>query len=230
MTDIVLSTCNRLEYLKRTLEAIFERTKSPYRLHVIDDGSQRANPEYLLDLWRESKIASLTLRTENRGIIANVIAAGGLTASDVVVFTDDDVICPDVEPDWLARGLAAVSDDPDLGILGLNDPSSNINGRRHVIERTGPVTYCKRLGGQFLFVRRRFLVNCPERRLWGAPNSPVKELCHYVQDYGSKVAYLTGTYCWHFGARSARTGQDVGDWLLEPEDLMTLEPPEKYRR
>lgn len=231
MIDIVIGTYNRLPYLLNTLGMLSVRTHTPYRLHIIDDGSTDGNTDYLFENWKYNHnqlISCLLLRSESRGVAANLIAAKGITQSDIVVFTDDDVLCPDVEPDWLARGLAALEADESLGALGLNDPSSNINERRHIIEQAGPVTYCKRLGGQFLFIRRQFLLNCPEERLY-ATASPVKELCHYIQSCHARVGYLTNTYCWHFGAISARTGADVSDLLLEPGDKRTLEPPEEYR-
>ena len=43
ITDIVLCTRNRLPLLKRTLTYLFERTITPFRLHVIDDASTEGN-------------------------------------------------------------------------------------------------------------------------------------------------------------------------------------------
>jgi glycosyltransferase involved in cell wall biosynthesis len=115
--DIVLTTRDRLDYLKRTLEHIYARTRSPHMLHVVDDGSTEGNADYLIAEWKAGRVHDLLLRGGRCGAMANLNAGAWLAFSDPVVFVDDDVLCPDVEPDWLERGTAAILARPNLAIL-----------------------------------------------------------------------------------------------------------------
>lgn len=226
-TDIVLMTHNRLLLLEKTLEYLWERTKSPYRLHVIDDGSIGGNTAYLQSIFNEGGLDSLTLHKVPWGIPANLTALSSLAISDSVYLTGDDTLVPEVEPDWLSRGLASLERHPDIGILGLNNPSCNLRKSRKRKEVRDEITLCTFIGGG-CFIRREILKTLPEEVVLGA-QSPVKTICSYVRKYTDfKVAYLTETYCQHTGKVSVRRGEDISGYLLEPVDRKTLKPPEEY--
>lgn len=213
-TDLVLMTFNRPAYLWRTYEALRERTHSPYRLHIINDGSDH--------IMRGLEADTLVLRKENRGIPINLLTMRGLVLSEVFVLMGDDVLCPDVEPDWLARGLTAMSKYPELGMLSLNEPATEKKNSRHVIERGEPITWCGRIGGPIVFIRSKVLFDCPEEQILGQ-KSPVKRLCIWANDNNWRSGFLTSTYAWHFGEYSVRLDDRI--YITEePADLRTLEP------
>ena len=228
MTDLVVMTRNRLPLLKRTLSYILERTVTPYRLRVIDDASTEGNAEYLRALHAEGKLASVAIHSRRVGIPAHLRALSAITASDPVVFTDDDVLCPLLSPDWLAQGLAAMRNHPRLGIMALNSPHCNVGGKRGRKEQAGAVTYCRNVPGTFVFVRRAVLERC-------APDdgiaSPVKEMCLTAAQRGWRVGYLTDVYCQHIGVVSARNQKNLSKelTLVLPSDPFTLEPPDAYK-
>jgi len=229
ITDIVITTRNRFDLLQRTVEHIIRRTRSPYRLHVIDDGSDEPNAEYLMELWYEREIETLLLCNERRGAMANLNAGFWMSFSDPMVFTDDDVLCPDVEPDWLARGLAALDARPTLGLLALNHPGAH----RRVERVDGEVTICKYVGGTFMFVRRRILQKrhyAHFRGNFGA--TPTMERCNWCRAEGLEVGYLTETYCQHIGVDESAIypGERYKGRDIPPLDPLTLEPPEAWRR
>ena len=229
VTDIVVMTCERLALLKRTLAHIWERTRTTYRLHVIDDASTEGNAEYLSELLAQGRIASALLRPERVGIAAHLRAIGAMSESDPVVFTDDDVLCPRLEPDWLARGLAAMAAHPEVGLLALNNPECNIGGKRGPRERGhGGITYCRNVGGTFAFARRAVLDGCAPG---GRARSPVKIMCVRAAAAGWRVAYLADVYCQHIGMASARNGRDLSAELalVMPLDPLTLEPVDEYK-
>lgn len=230
-TDIVIATHNRLEYLKRTVTGIFERTMEWHRLHVINDGSNGDTVDYLDEAWDDGFIHSLVHRRFPLGIARNLTMIGPMTQSAIVVYTDDDVLCPDLDPDWLVRGLEAMNAHPDVGLLGLNVPSCNLGGgdRRKKQRVDGAITRCVYLGGQFLFMRRALLDQMPN---WIALDgqSPVKNMCRWANsEFLWGVAYLTDTYCWHFGTQSARSGKDISESCYTPGDLRTLVPPQELK-
>jgi len=59
MVDIIVTTYNRLELLKKMLDSLFKTTSLPYRLFISDDASTDGTPEYLQSLRNENLIQIL---------------------------------------------------------------------------------------------------------------------------------------------------------------------------
>ncbi len=228
MTDIVVTTCERLPLLKQTLTYIWERTVTPYRLHVIDDASTEGNAEYLRALLREGRVATIHLRERRAGISRTLRGLLKVTASDPIVFTDDDILCPRLGPDWLARGLEAMAAFPELGLLALNSPQCNIDSKRRSAETVGGVTFCRNVPGSFVFARRSVLASCAPP---DGVQSPVKWMCLKATATGWRIGYLTNVYCQHIGAVSVRNEKHLGPELdlVVPTNSDTLEPPDAYK-
>ena len=230
ITDIIVTTHNRFDYLKQTLQHIWERTQSPYRLHVIDDASENDTVEWLLKQWHEGKIESLLLRGERHGLLPNLSAATWMTFSDPLVVTDDDVLCPDVEPDWLERGVQAMRQRKHLGLLALNHPGAK---RKPLPELQRPgdteVVYCWAVGGTFAFVRRELAEKgtLPKHR-YDFGTTPAMIRCSMARLLRYEIGYLRETYCHHIGAKSVLTGRAYGR-MIDPVDPKTLAPPERWR-
>jgi len=233
-TDIVVMTCERLDLLKRTLEHIWARTKTQYRLHIIDDASTTGNADYIRGLLQEGRIYNAVLREARAGIPAALHTALQITKSDPLVITDDDILCPRLEPDWLARGLAEMEDLPQLGVLAMNNPQSNVGDKGQRLNRrraravNGGVTICRNVGGTFAFVRRAVL-----RDFTPPPRTEMsfKTMCINCRRDGWLVGYLTDVYCQHLGIVSVRMRRKIDSCFhnvlpLNPE---TLIPAEQYR-
>jgi glycosyltransferase involved in cell wall biosynthesis len=237
MTDIVVDTLNRLPLLQRSLESIFERTVTPYRLHVIDDASTEGNAEYLRGLHEAGKLASVTLREKRLGIPANWNQAARTGDSEIVVYCNGDVLCPKVSPDWLLRGLGALDRYADLGAVSLNSPMCTANGGWKVVERRKGVVIADRVPSFYLFVRRALMqdIVIPDvgGKLEEIPIVPEytaidRAWSRAVQRRGYKVGYLAKTYCEHIGVHSVRNGRDLSQWAVPVVDAETLEPPREY--
>jgi hypothetical protein len=232
-TDIVVITRGRLEYLQKTLEYIVKRTHSPYRLFVIDDGSRAkdGNVEYLLRLWQKGRLEGLFLRHTCGGLRANINAGFWMSFSDPVLITDDDVLCPDLEPDWLSRCLHVMAGRKDIGILGPNDPAGNRlrkDGARKAYKVEGPITLCKVLPGRLTLIRRAVLNgwNLPhkEGQLVNAGTYPRSQLSQHCLRSGYKMGYVTDVYCQHIGHKCARPEKPVEENMLSDVDPRTLKP------
>ena len=157
ITDLVVTTRNRFDYLKQTLRHIWNRTRSPCRLTVVDDGSRGAQQDWLVEHLYNGMIQTLVLKGAQGGAMAALNIGVWAAYSDPVVFCDDDVLCPMVEPDWLARGLGEMKRHPELAMLSLRHPGAKVKP----IGQSGNVVYCKSVGGTFCFIRRQFLIDHP---------------------------------------------------------------------
>lgn len=236
-TDIVVDTLNRLPLLQRTLEAIWERTTSPYRLHVIDDASTEGNQEYLLAMQQAGKIHSLMLRKVRKGIPANWNEVARTGDSEIVIYTNGDVLCPRVKPDWLARGLGAMSRYPDIGLLSLNGPMCTARRAWRVLSRRARVTIVDRVPSFYLFARRKLMQKIQIPGIGGSLHGiPIvadyrkidRAWSRAAQSRGYKVGYLSHTYCQHIGLWSVRIKIDLSKWAVTPLNADTLEPPKEF--
>lgn len=230
-TDIVIATYNRQALLTRTIANIFGRTRTPYRLHVVDDGSDGTLVFSLNSVGMAAAVTSFRSHERRFGIAANLRELLTVAESDPLVYVDDDVLCPDVEPDWLGRLLTEMNSRPKLGVLALNNPQAHpkVHGdSRRISHCDGEVTLCRNVGGTFMLLRRAVLESI---YIPNGLQSPLKSLCVQAGAAGWGVGYLTRTYCQHIGAVSVRHGTD---WsaelaLVTPIDPLSLEPPLAYR-
>lgn len=227
--DIVVTTMNRLDCLQATLGHIYERTRSDYRLHVINDASDEGNRPWLVGELEAGRVHHLLLHGERSGQMANLNQGAWMAYSDPVILTDDDILCPDVEPDWLHQLVTAIRARPKLALLALNHPNAV---RKKTGEVDGQVTYCLAVGGTFMAVRRQWLLEHPLPHLrYNYGITPTTKRSAMARASGAKIGYLTDVYCKHIGRHSVLTGQPHG-WYhhIEDVDPMTLEPyEERYR-
>lgn len=226
--DILVTTRDRPELLRQTLQYIWERTTTPYCLHVIDDHSGVDVTGWLTQRFWEGHIHHLYLRGAVCGVAANQNLLAWASFSDPVVLTDDDVLCPKVEPDWLGRLVAEMEPKrhPHLAMLALNHPGAKRQGTK----QDQNVTICHHIGATFCAVRRDFLVRHPITQVRGGMTRPMAERCELAQEAGFQVGYLTHTYCEHVGDQSVLTGRRYEGEHIPPRDPLTLEPPPQHQR
>jgi len=243
--DIIITTrttrdCQvRYDYAEKCIEFLYERTNTPHHLIIIDDASEQGTGTrgLLRSLKAEGKIHQLILRDERWGQRGNLNLGFKLSKSDPIVFTDDDVLCPDVDPDWLRRLLDAMNDHREFGIVALNSPGKNYirtdeGGARGAICEVGPITECKALPGHFQCVQRCVLEDWQYKTYKGQDiiqggYFPDSQRCGRVHDMGLKVGYLTDTFCFHCGDMPVRADK-LTETILEPVDWKTLRPPEEW--
>lgn len=104
--DIVVVTYNRKHLLQRTLEGIWERTKTPYRVIVVDNNSQEDDTIlYLKKCKEQNKIHVLVLNEKNYGLAPAYNIGLKYVESDIFFTANDDLVPPDLEPDWVQQML-----------------------------------------------------------------------------------------------------------------------------
>lgn len=219
--DIVVTTCGRLNYLKRTIDRILEATISPYRMHIIDDGSNNEQKDYIYSLLRDGLIEGSYLRRTRQGAMNSINVGTWLSFSDPVVFTDDDVLCPILpDRDWLERGLDAMCSHWDIGMLCLEHPGAKYKP----IKDLGDVVLCKSVGGTFLFTRREFAMQSLYPNKEQQFDRPLEPRCEVARQKEWDIAYLKGVYCYHFGRESTLTSHPYAGKFIPPVDWDTLSP------
>jgi len=101
--EIVIVTYNRRPLLQKTIEGIWERTKTPYEIIVIDNNSTVDDTkEYLKKLSDEGKITAV-FNKENIGLAPGYNVGLDYIKNDLFVTANDDLVVPDLDPDWIQR-------------------------------------------------------------------------------------------------------------------------------
>lgn len=117
--DLVMVTYFRRELTEKTLSRLFSYTSTPYRLTVVDNGSTDGTPYYLMQLKDEKKIDNLLLLDKNYGLEYARNTALRHIHSDYCVFFDNDLLVPNLEPDWLVQQVELMKKHPEYGCIAL---------------------------------------------------------------------------------------------------------------
>lgn len=123
---IMMVTYNRLELTKRMLDSLFQKTKYPFNIVIIDNGSTDGTVEFLTDYFENSKAdvvtATLFFNSKNKGIAvgrnqAMKIADENFPNTKWYCTIDNDVELPD---GWLTECIDIMSKNPNYGMIGVN--------------------------------------------------------------------------------------------------------------
>lgn len=116
--DLIISVHNALDDVKRCLASLLEHTSQPFRVILVDDGSNEATAQYLKEfadshnaLLLRSDTATGYTYAANRGMHA--------ASADYLVLLNSDTV---LTPEWLDRLVACLQSDPKIGMVG---PLSN---------------------------------------------------------------------------------------------------------
>jgi len=184
--DIFITTYLRQAFTEKTIEYLYERTKYPFRLFVIDNGG---NDAVLEEAVKQNKVFLWIKNSANIGIHASWNLALSMAESEYFITSDNDIWVPDIQPDWLMQMVRFMDNRPDYGAISLhphifigaagidpNDPEDvkerNMCGAVMRIMRTEAV---RRVGGW-------------EHSIRTSRNHEERTICSKLHDAG----YLTG--------------------------------------
>ncbi len=113
---IIVVTYNNLEYTRRTLSSVLEKTRYPnFAIVVVDNGSTADLTEYLTELAAAHANVKVVLNGANLGFAAaNNIGIRAAADSEYIVLLNNDVI---VTPGWLGQLIRHLAD-PRIGMVG----------------------------------------------------------------------------------------------------------------
>lgn len=117
--DIIICVHNAQEDIQRCLESVAEHSTEPYRLILVDDGSDTPTKKFLEDWSDGRKNIRLIRNEEAKGYtLAANIGMRSVTADFLVLLNSDTI----VSPSWLDRLCKAMDENPKIGVVG---PLSN---------------------------------------------------------------------------------------------------------
>lgn len=201
MIDVMMLSCNRARITEIAVAEIVRRTRLPFRLTVLDNGSTDGSPEMLARLHAEGLIDQLVISKENTGVHYgfNQLLAR-VESKPYYICTDNDLIpaVPDRKGDWLHKLIALMEDYPEYGAVAcrpqilIGEHGSFFDGSPEVRE-TGHI-------GAHLRIMRTGLIR--EIGGWKHEKSPSRNnedwfIASKLKKAGYKVGYARDVRCIH---------------------------------
>jgi len=228
--DVVVCVHDALEDLRRCLWSLTHKTGRPFRLIVVDDGSEQATSEYLDAFAARLPAVELIRRTQPpHGY--TLAANAGLKASrcDYVVLLNSDTV---VSPGWLERILARGERDEHVGILGpLSNAASHqsvpelredgawatnplpdwltVDGAAFAIERGPRVGALLPFLNGFCFAIKRSVIDTIgylDEQTFPGGYCEENDYSQRARDAGFELAVVDDAYVYHSKSRSFGTG------------------------
>jgi GT2 family glycosyltransferase len=113
--DIIIPVFNKPDMTIACLESIIKNTLSPYKIIVIDNGSDQATKKALSDFKDFHENISLVRSEENAGWIKAVNRGIGLSSAPYVCIMNNDTVVE--TDDWLARLIGVADMSQDIGLV-----------------------------------------------------------------------------------------------------------------
>lgn len=236
---ICISSWNRCHFLKEVITKIHQRTKpGSFEVIVYDNASDLDTVQYLKECLETSLVSNVIFDTENSGCLKPKIMFHELASQDAwYVVNDNDIIPPDLTPDWLEQMVAIMEAHPDVALLTPQLPPVWL---QEPYEKRGDIVLCKAVGNTFKLVRRSAI---PVDELKQVTDRYGDDgiLCALLRGKGWKIAYASNMYCYNlerskidYGYTKEQLQQDPRKqgydldstkYNYEPKSWKTLEPP-----
>lgn|SRR3990167_556746 len=228
--DIFVTCFLRQFYTQKTLEYLEQRTKYPYRLFVINNGG---NDEVIDEAIKQNKIFLALKLSSNIGIHASWNTALAFAESEYFITSDNDLLVPQLEPDWLTQLVKFMDERPNYGAISLHP---HIFIGRDVLDPNDPedvkeVPHC---GAVFRIMRRDAVWKAGgwEKVIRTSRNNEESTIAGRLNAVGYKVGICTRIRVYHmfgenWGYPETLTPHEHGH-RIPGEEIWP--PPEKYDR
>lgn len=202
--DIIIPIWNQLALTQRCLDSLQKKTHCPYRLILVDNGSEEGTRDYLRSLAKDLTWKGVLIRNEeNRGYIRAINQGLENSTAPYVCLMNNDIV---VTEGWLERMLEFAGSWPDAGLVNClqnNDPGQRIpqdlEGFAHSqVQKPGQWEELDHSTGGCLLIKREVIEKV------GHLDEAFKEGYWEDNDYSrraQKAGYrcfrLLDTYVWH---------------------------------
>jgi GT2 family glycosyltransferase len=198
MIDIVLTSYLRLAYTEKAVRYLRQRTRSPFRLTVVDNGSDELTQKMLIMGQQSGDIDQLILLKNNYGIhAAKNIGLSTVHGFDYYVDTDNDIYVPDIEPDWITKLYTIMCRHPEYAAIACQ-PQVFIGGVPKISEdeEVFETSHCGAVMRMMKVEAVRSVGGW--EKIWDAKrNHEERYICGELRKKGYKVGYAKDITCFH---------------------------------
>jgi len=205
--DIIIPVWNLKDYTEQAVESIIKNTDYPYRLIIIDNGSEKETKEYLESLKNDKRLPGYVLirNEENQGY--TIATNQGMEISDtpyVCLHNNDTIVCKG----WLSEMVAVAESSKEIGIVNPN--SNNLGTKKHwwISLDKFAERLMKQYKGQYMemataigfcyLIKREVINKIGVLKVgYGLGNFEDTEYCIRAFNNGYKSVFARGAYVWH---------------------------------
>ncbi len=235
--DIIIPVWNQLEATKACIESIFGNTDYPYRLILVDNGSEKETKIYLeslkdvgrgtWDVGRGIRPEVVLIRNEkNLGFVKAVNQGIAASRSPYLCIMNNDTIATN---GWLTELIRVMVSNPEIGLI---NPSSNTSGQ-FPGESVSIDDYAKSLGdmkgriqelytcrGFCMVVRREVIERLgPLDEVYRLGYFDDTDYCKRAQEAGYRTARAKSSYVFHKENTSFKEMKDNTDLFKNNEKI-----------
>lgn len=206
MIDIVMVSWKRENYTVNAVEHLVKRTSVPFRLILVVNEFDMCESSQMvaqvkgsfLEWWEgpDSKAHLILANDKNIGLEPALNQALHHVRSPIFISTDNDILCPRLDPCWLKQLMSLMEAHGDYAAIALRTHIFVADGN-FFYGRTEPVIERSHVGGS-LRAMRTDAVRAVEG--WaGRPGRGAEErdICGKLRKGGWKVGYSNYVRCYH---------------------------------
>jgi GT2 family glycosyltransferase len=201
MIDICMLTCNRARITGIAIEEIWDRTTTPHRLIVLDNGSKDDTKHVLLSLKRFGAVDVLGMQDENKGVHWGHNRLLEQVDSHLYISTDPDIVpqAPTSAGDWLSQLLALMESYPDYAAIACRPHVMIGDNAARMFEDAPPVVERGHVGAVLRLMRADAVREVGGWKTVERPsrNHEERYICGKLRDRGWKVGYARDVYAIH---------------------------------
>jgi len=198
--DIALLSCNRRRITEASIRAIHERTTTPHRLLVLDNGSVDGSDDLIEQLYLDGLVDEFYLSPENNGVHWGHNFLLDLVQSDPYVCTDNDLVpCVPVDgKDWLSRLVDLMDRNPEYGAIACR-PHVLIGEPGNRFDDSPEIRQMHHVGAHLRLMRTALVreVGGWERGVRPSRNHEERYICGRLKKAGYEVGYSRDVRCLH---------------------------------
>ena len=209
MIDIAMISWRREEYTLKSVTHLIERTSIPFRLIMVINEFDRPETRGLIESvaakagkhGMKGNQLLFIANNENEGLPTAKNQALEFVESDIYIDTDNDILCPFLEPCWLTQLLALMDSHSDFAAIALRTHIFVADGN-FFFGRTEPVVERNHVGGSL-----RAMKSEEVRRVGGwvpvpGRGSEERDICGKLRRGGWKVGYTREVISYHMFGRN----------------------------
>jgi len=117
--DLIMAVYNELEITKNCLESLIKNTVFPYRLIIIDNGSEEPTKNYLIEMKNKFSHFTLIRFEKNLGFVKAINTGLKNVDAEFICLVNNDTI---FTKGWLSEMVEIMRENKEIGVL---NPASN---------------------------------------------------------------------------------------------------------
>jgi len=226
--DLTMVAYRRPRFTELAVTTLAERTRTPYRLTLVVNGwdeLEEADQSLYLNWVKEGLVEHLVVLKHNYGIHAAKNAFLPLVRSQYFVDFDNDILVPELEPDWLAQLVELFERHPRYGAISLR-PQVLVGTDLDFSQEIADFHWCGASGR----IMRTEVVKAVGgwEKVWNAKrNHEERYICGKMKEEGNyKFGYASNIRCYHLFGTDDNWG--YGDLPPEEHGHRAVWPPTSF--